>query len=58
MLGFARQRKEHEPFNGWCQRVGDAELARLLTEGQPHPLADADSVPTPQVPETDGPVFE
>ncbi len=58
LLGYTRQRKGREPFNDWCRRVGDAELARLLTEGEPHLLAEAEEVPVPKVPEADGPVFE
>jgi len=57
LLGFKRQRKAGEPFNDWCRRIGDAELVKLLTGGGPHPLADAEDVPTPKVPESDGPVY-
>ena len=59
LLAFTRQRQAHETFNGWCARVGDAELARLLTEGATHPLGDPDAadVPAPKVPEADGPVY-
>ena len=57
LLGFKQQRNNHEPFNDWCRRVGDEELVKLLTGGQPHPLAEADDVPTPKVPESDGPVY-
>jgi len=58
LLGFKRQRRERESFNDWCGRVGDAALVKLLTEGGAHPLADAEDVPTPNVPESDGPVYE
>ncbi len=57
LLGWRRQRKEREPFNDWCRRVGDPELVRLLTGGAPHPLADAEDVPAPNVPETDEPAL-
>ena len=57
LLGYKAQRQPGEPFNQWCARVGDAELVKLLTDGQPHPLADADDIPTPTVPESDGPVY-
>jgi len=57
LLAFTRQRKAGEPFNAWCARVGDAALVTLLTEGSPHPMAEADDVPAPQVPESDGPVY-
>ena len=57
LLGFKRQRKRQESFNEWCRRVGDVELVTLLTEGQEHPLADVEDVPTPKVPEADGPVY-
>ena len=57
LLGYQRQRKAGESFNGWCARVGDAELVRLLTDGHDHPLAGAEDVPAPKVPEADGPVY-
>ncbi|PIQ83482.1 MAG: ferredoxin--nitrite reductase [Candidatus Omnitrophica bacterium CG11_big_fil_rev_8_21_14_0_20_63_9] len=57
LLGFKRQRKERESFNAWCKRIGDQEVLRLLTEGAAHPLAEADEVPVPKVPESDGPVY-
>jgi sulfite reductase beta subunit-like hemoprotein len=57
LLGFKRQRKGREPFNDWCGRVGDAELVRLLSEGESHPLAEAEDVPLPKTPEADGPVY-
>lgn len=38
LLGFTRRRKEREPFNDWCARIGDEAVAKLLTEGQEHPL--------------------
>ena len=57
LLGFKKGRKEHEVFNEWCKRVGDEELVKLLTDGHAHPLADAEDVPVPKVPESDGPVY-
>ena len=57
LLGFTTQRKPKEPFNAWARRVGDAQLVRLLTEGQEHPLADAEDIPVPKVPESDEPVY-
>ena len=57
LLGFKAQRNAGEPFNDWCQRVGDAALVQLLTGGREHPLADAEDVPAPKVPESDGPVY-
>lgn len=57
LLGFTRQRHERESFNAWCQRVGDSELVRLLTEGAPHPLVEADEASAPQAPVSDGPVY-
>ena len=57
LLGFKKQRKEGEVFNEWCKRVGDAELVKLLTSGDTHPLADVEDVPVPKVPESDGPVY-
>ncbi|MBI3996343.1 MAG: nitrite/sulfite reductase [Candidatus Omnitrophica bacterium] len=57
LLGFKKQRKERESFNEWCERVGDEQIAALLTNGSAHPLADADDVPTSHVPEADGPVY-
>jgi len=59
LLGFTRQRQAGESFNAWCARVGDQELAKLLTGGAGHPLGDpdADELPTPKVPESDGPVY-
>ncbi len=57
LLGFKRGRKGHESFNDWCKRVGDAELVKLLTDGETHPLADVEDVPLPKVPESDGPVY-
>ena len=56
LLGFKRQRKERESFNAWCRRIGDGAVARLLTDEESHPLADADDVPTPRVPAADEPV--
>jgi len=57
LLGFKQTRKDGESFNDWCKRVGDAKLVELLTDGQTHPLADAEDVPVPKVPESDGPVY-
>jgi sulfite reductase beta subunit-like hemoprotein len=57
LLGFKQQRKDQEPFNDWCKRVGDEELVKLLTNGETHPLADVEDVPLPKVPESDGPVY-
>jgi sulfite reductase beta subunit-like hemoprotein len=57
LLEFKKARKGSEPFNGWCARVGDAAVATLLSEGSGHPLADAEDVPVPKVPEADGPVY-
>ena len=57
LLEYQRQRKPREPFNDWCRRTGDEALARLLTEGGSHPLAEAEDVPTPKVPESEGPVY-
>lgn len=57
LLGFKKQRKERESFTQWCGRVGDAELVRLLSGGAAHPLADAEDIPVPKVPEADGPVY-
>ncbi len=57
LLGFKQQRKEDEPFNTWCKRVGDQALVKLLTDGGEHPLAGAEDVPVPKVPEADGPVY-
>ena len=56
LLTYRKRRKGKETFNDWCDRVGDAELAKILSEGNAHPLA-VDDVPMPKVPETDGPVF-
>lgn len=57
LLGFKAQRKDRESFTAWAKRVGDAELVRLLTEGQEHPLANVEDVPVPKVPESDEPVY-
>ena len=57
LLAFKATRKAGEPFNDWGRRVGDAEVAKLLSDGKDHPLDDADDVPVPQVPESDGPVY-
>jgi sulfite reductase beta subunit-like hemoprotein len=58
LLAFKAKRKAGEPFNDWCRRVGDAEIATLLSEGKAHPPSDVEDVPLPQVPESDGPVYE
>jgi sulfite reductase (ferredoxin) len=57
LLGYKRSRQEREPFNAWCARVGDGEVARLLAGAQEHPLADVEEVSMPKVPEADGPVY-
>ena len=58
LLSYTRQRKPREPFADWCARVGDAEVVKLLSPSQEdHPLADAEDVPVPKVPEADGPVY-
>ncbi len=57
LLGFKRQHKASESFTTWCARIGDAEVLKLLTEGQEHPLADVEDVPVPKVPESEGPVY-
>lgn len=59
LLGFLKRRKPQEPFNDWCERVGDEVVVKLLTEGVEHPLRDSkpDDVPTPQLPESDAPVY-
>ena len=54
--GFGKTKEPSESFNEWCKRLGDAKLAELLTSGEPHPMAVED-VPTPEVPESDGPVY-
>jgi sulfite reductase beta subunit-like hemoprotein len=56
LLGYRKTRKPGEAFNGWAARVGDAELARLLSGGGGHPM-DVEEVPVPKVPESDGPVY-
>jgi sulfite reductase beta subunit-like hemoprotein len=58
LRGYLRQRRAGEPFTAWCERVGDEALARLLADGAAHPLAEAEDVPVPQVPESEGPVYE
>ena len=58
LLGYKRHRKPREPFNDWARRAGDEKLVALLTGGEEHPLADAEEVPVPHVPEADGPVHE
>ena len=55
LLEFKQTRKEREPFNAWCARLGDAAVAELLGEGGDHPLAVEDA-PVPKGPEADGPV--
>ncbi len=59
LLGYKAQRKAGESFNHWCKRVGDEALVKLLTGGDGHRLGDpdADAVPTPKVPEVEGPVY-
>ena len=57
LLGYKRQRHEGESFNDWCARVGDEALVTLLTGGNGGPLIQDGEVPTPQVPESDGPVY-
>lgn len=47
LVGFKRERKPQEPFNAWCTRVGDARLAELLTEGEPHPLGEQPTATQP-----------
>ena len=54
---FMKTRKGNESFNAWSARVGDDHLATLLKEGNGHQLAQGDDVPTPKVPESEGPVF-
>ena len=56
LQGYKRTRKAGEAFNAWCKRVGDAELVKLLSDGKPKAEA-VDDVPTPNVPESDGPVY-
>jgi sulfite reductase beta subunit-like hemoprotein len=56
LLEFKKTRKAREPFNGWCARLGDAEVSKLLAETDGHPL-EVEDVPVPQVPDADGPVF-
>jgi len=53
---FLAKRKDGEAFNAWCGRVGDERVAEILKDGGGHPLAEAEDVPTPQVPESEGPV--
>ncbi|MBI3088334.1 MAG: nitrite/sulfite reductase [Candidatus Omnitrophica bacterium] len=55
LRGYLKQRKPGEPFNGFCARVGDAELVKLLTDGKP--LPSAEGVEVPKVPESEGPVY-
>ncbi len=57
LMGYRRQRKDREPFNAWCERVGDPTLVQLLADGNDHPLAGADDVPVLPVPEVEGPVY-
>lgn len=56
LLGFKAQRKPGEPFNDWCRRVGDAEIAKLL--GGVKEDKSLDDVEAPKVPESDGPGIE
>lgn len=58
LLGFKKQRKGREAFNDWAKRVGDEAVAKLLTQGEDHPLADAEEVTVPPTPEAEGPVHE
>ena len=44
LAGFARLRKAQESFVAFCDRVGDAELVKLLAAGKP-PSADAEDAP-------------
>jgi sulfite reductase beta subunit-like hemoprotein len=57
LLGYKRQRKGREPFNDWARRVGDQALLELLTGGSEHPLADAEEVAAPKVPDADEPLY-
>ncbi len=57
LLGYKAQRREREAFTDWAGRVGDEALVKLLSGGNGHPLAPEDDVPTPSVPESDGPVY-
>lgn len=56
LQGFRKGRRDQESFTDWCARVGDEKVAALLSESPDHPLADAEDVPVPKVPESDGPV--
>ncbi len=56
LLGYKRSRSAGETFQAWCERVGDAEVARLLSAGAP-PREDDDDVEVPPVPESEGPVY-
>ena len=58
LLAFTKKRKPSEPFNDWCARVGDAEVARLLTTVPGAHKLDVEDVPVPKVPESEGPVYE
>jgi sulfite reductase beta subunit-like hemoprotein len=42
LLAYKKQRRGREAFNAWCARIGDEEVARLLTEGLAHPLTVAE----------------
>jgi len=55
LLDFTKTRKPQELFNDWATRVGDAKLLELLSDGKPQ--QEADDVPVPEVPESDGPVY-
>jgi len=61
LLGYCKQRQPKESFNDFCARVGDAELVKLLTAAKSpegtKPQAEAEDVPLPQVPESEGPVY-
>jgi sulfite reductase beta subunit-like hemoprotein len=56
LVAYTKGRKEREPFNDWCARIGDAEVTKLLSAGA-EPSEDGDDMPAPQVPESDGPVY-
>ena len=56
LLGFKGARQKGESFNDWCKRVGDQELVKLLSDGKKG-SQDAEDVPIPETPESDGPVY-
>lgn len=43
LLEYRRARSEQETFNTWCERVGDAEVAKLLSGETDHPLGESGS---------------